>query len=144
MALQEQIFGSNVYVFHGSTLIGCAKSIKVSGSRTEIDTTCTGTGDVQAAKVGKAKYTWSIDLLWRQATAGDIATNITPYTLIGNTISKTEVTITFKNSGTLVSGDEVYTGVGYITQFDLSGDDDAAGSFSCSGFFNSFTPTKTA
>lgn len=143
MALQEQILGSNVYVFHGSTLVGCAKSIKVSGSRTEIDTTCSGTGDVQTAKTGKAKYTWSIDMLWRQATSGDIATSITPYTMIDNFVDKTEVTISFKNSGTLVSGDEVYTGVGYLTQFDLSGDDDAMGAFSCSGFFNSLTPTKT-
>lgn len=141
MAIENKILGANVFLYIGGTLIGCAKSMTVNGTRKELDVTCSSSGPNEQAVVGKAKYTWDIDILWRQATGGDIATNITAYDLIEDFQAGTEVTIVDKNSA-LAVGDEIYTGVGFITSFKKSAVVDSVESFTCSGFFNTFTPTR--
>lgn len=150
MAVVEQIFGENVFMYISinggtSTLIGCGKGITVNAVRKELDTTCSDSGDTETARVGKAKYTWDIDVIWRQTnTAVDDAANITAYDIVSAFQNKHSVSLVIKNSGTLAGGDESYTGVGYITNFKLAGVLDSTESFTCSGFFNSFSPAKVA
>lgn len=150
MALVEQILGDNVFMYISinggtSTLIGCGKGITVNATRSELDTTCSDSGDVETSKVGKAKYTWDIDVIWRQTnTAIEDAANITAYDMVAAFQSKHEVSIVIKDTGTLTAGEESYTGVGFITNFKLAGTINATESFTCSGFFNSFAPAKVA
>lgn len=150
MAVVEQVFGENVFMYISinggtSTLIGCGKGITVNGTRKELDTTCSDSGDTETARTGKAKYTWDIDVIWRQTnTALDDADNITAYDLVAAFKNKHEVSIVIKDNGTLTAGEESYTGVGQITNFKLSGMIDSVESFTCSGFFNSFATAKVA
>lgn len=148
MAVTEKILGQNVFLYvtiggETSIMVGCAKSMTTSISMKELDATCVDSGGLEQKKVGKGAVTWDIEILWRQTSAGDIATNITAYDLITAALNKTQVTIIDKNS-TLASGDEVYTGVGYITSAKKTGTLDNIDTFTCSGFFNSYTPVKTA
>ena len=145
MAMTEKILGTNVYIFDGSTLIACAKSISISSTRKELDVTCSGSGDTEQAKLGKAKYTWDIDILDRQAvTSAEDTANISTWDFIQKYQGKTEITISYKNDGTLTAGEETYTGVGYITNIKMSGVVDSPESFTASGFFNSFAATRVA
>lgn len=143
--MTNKIFGDNVFVYDGTTLIACGKSISVNSTRKELDTTCSGSGDVEQAVVGKAKYTWDIDIMWRQdGTSMEATENITSYDFITKYQNKTELTLVIKNSGTLAAGEESYTGVGFITNFKLQGTVDSVESFTASGFFNSFAVAKVA
>ena len=141
MAIVDKIFGANVFMYVEGTLVACAKSMSVSATRKELDTTCSGSGDTEQATVGKAKYTWDIEILWRQTSGDDKADNITAYDLIGLFQNKTKITIVDKNS-TLAVDDEIYTGIGYITNFKKSATLDSVDAFTCSGFFNSYVPTR--
>jgi hypothetical protein len=142
MAISSRILGTNVFVYDGSTMIACAKSITINSTRKEIDVTCSGSGDFEQAKVGKQKVTWDIDLLDRQLeTEAEDTANVTTYDFITKYEGKTELTLVLKDS-TLTAGEETYTGVGYITSIKLSAVDDSAESFTCSGFFNSFSKTR--
>lgn len=144
MAITNRILGTNVFIYDGSTLIACAKSISINSTRKEIDVTCSGSGDIEQALVGKQKVTWDIDLLDRQlATEAEDTANVTTYDFITKYEGKTELTLILKDS-TLTAGEETYTGVGYITSIKLSAVDDSAESFTCSGFFNSFSKTRVA
>jgi hypothetical protein len=143
--MTNRIFGDNVFVYDGSTLIACAKSISVSSTRKELDVTCSGSGDIEQTVVGKAKYTWDIDILDRQeVTSVEGAANISTYDFITKYQGKTELTLVIKNSATLTAGEETYTGVGYITNIKFQGTLDSPESFTASGFFNSFGATRVA
>jgi hypothetical protein len=145
MALTNRILGTNVFVYDGTTLIACAKSISISSTRKELDVTCSGSGDIEQALVGKQKVTWDIDILDRQAgTAGEDTDNITTYDFMTKYQGKTELTLVFKNSTPSIAGDETYTGVGFITNVKLSGVDDSPESFTASGFFNTFGMTRVS
>ena len=141
MAIVDKIFGANVFMYVNETLVACAKSMSVSATRKELDTTCSGSGDTEQAITGKAKYTWDIDILWRQTSGADIEDNITAYDLIDIFQNKTPITIVDKNS-TLAVDDEIYTGVGLMTNFKKSATLDSVDSFTCSGFFNSYVPSR--
>jgi hypothetical protein len=141
--MTERILGTNVFIYDGTTIIACAKSINISSTRKELDATCSGSGDIEQARVGKQKVTWDIEILDRQPdTSTEESENITTYDFITKYQAKTELTIVFKNSGALDDGEETYTGVGYITNIKLSGVVDSIESFTCSGFFNSFSIAK--
>ena len=143
MAMTNRILGTNVYVFDGSTLIACAKSISINSTRKELDVTCSGSGDLEQALVGKQKVTWDIDILDRQpVTSADDTANISTWDFMTKYEGKTELTISLKDDGTLTAGEETYTGVGYITSIKISAVNDSAESFTCSGFFNSFSKTR--
>jgi len=143
MAVTNRILGTNVFIYDGTTLIACAKSISINSTRKELDITCSGSGDIEQALVGKQKVTWDIEMMDRQLeTAAEDAANVTTYDFITKYEGKTELTIVLKNSGTLSAGEETYTGVGYITNIKLSMVDDSAESFTCSGFFNSFSKAR--
>jgi hypothetical protein len=143
MAITNRILGTNVFIYDGSTLIACAKSISINSTRKELDVTCSGSGDIEQALVGKQKVTWDIDILDRQlSTTVEDTANVTTYDFITKYEGKTELTLILKNSATLTAGEETYTGVGYITSMKLSAVDDSAESFTCSGFFNSFSKTR--
>jgi hypothetical protein len=141
MPIANKILGANVFLYYDGDLIGCAKSMTVNATRKELDVTCSDSGENEQAVVGKAKYTWDIDILWRQASGNDIGVNVTAYDLVKDFQAGTEVTIIDKNS-TLSAGEEVYTGVGFLTSFKKSAVVDSVESFTCSGFFNTFTATK--
>ena len=143
MAIVDKIFGANVFMYVNETLVACAKSMSVSATRKELDTTCSGSGDTEQAITGKAKYTWDIDILWRQTSGADISTNVTAYDLINIFQNKTPITIVdMQKEADLANDDEIYTGVGYITNFKKSATLDSVDSFTCSGFFNSYAPTR--
>lgn len=142
MALTNRILGTNVFIYDGSDLIACAKSITINSTRKELDVTCSGSGDIEQALVGKQKVTWDIDILDRQKGATGDASQVTTYDFITKYEGKTELTLVLKDSGSLTSGEETYTGVGYITNIKLSAVDDSAESFTASGFFNSFSKTR--
>lgn len=138
MAVVERIFGNSVSLYVDDILVGCAKSIEISLEATELDTSCQGQGNLSQAKPGRIKATWSIEMLDRQATAGDSATNITGDNIFTKITNGTAVTILY---GTNTAGDIVHEGSGYIKSFKQSGSLDGIGSISCSGWFNSITQT---
>lgn len=143
MAVTNRILGTNVFIYDGTDLIACAKSITINSTRKELDVTCSGSGDLEQALVGKQKVTWDIDILDRQvSTTVDDGENVTTYDFITKYEGKTELTLVLKDSGTLTAGEETYTGVGYITNIKLSAVNDSAESFTASGFFNSFSKTR--
>lgn len=145
MAMVEKVLGGNIYVFDGSTLIACARSITISSSRKELDISCSGSGDIEQKKLGRQTITWDIELLDRYAdTTGDDSTNISTWDFMDKYENKTQLTISVKDNGTLTAGEETYTGIGYITKIDLKATDDNAETFTASGFFNSFSKTRVA
>lgn len=142
MAVTNRILGTNVFIYDGTTLIACAKSITINSTRKELDVSCSGSGDFEQAKVGRQKVTWDIDIMDRQLeTEVEDLANVTTYDFITKYEGKTELTLVLKDS-TLTAGEETYTGVGYITNIKLSAVDDSAESFTASGFFNSFAKTR--
>jgi len=145
MAITNRILGTNVFIYDDTVLIACAKSITINSTRKEIDVTCSGSGDIEQGLVGKQKVTWDIDMLDRQlSTSAEDTANVTTYDFITKYEGKTELTLVLKDSTTLTAGEETYTGIGYITSIKLSAVDDSAESFTCSGFFNSFSKTRVA
>ena len=140
----EKVLGGNIFVFDGSTLIACARSITISSTRKELDISCSGSGDIEQKKVGRQSITWDIELLDRYAdTTGDDTANISTWDFMEKYQNKTELTISIKDS-TLTAGEETYTGIGFITKIDLKGTDDQTETFTASGFFNSFSKTRVA
>lgn len=142
MAITNKVLGTNVFIYDGSTLIACAKSITISSTRKEIDISCSGSGDIEQKTVGRQSVSWDIELMDRQISlTSEVATNITSYDFVEKYQNKTPITIHYKDS-TLTAGEETYTGVGYITKIDIKGTDDNAETFTASGFFNSFSKTR--
>lgn len=140
----EKVLGGNIFVFDGSTLIACARSITISSTRKELDISCSGSGDIEQKKVGRQSITWDIELLDRYAdSSSDDTSNISTWDFMEKYQGKTELTISIKDS-TLTAGEETYTGIGYITKIDLKATDDQAETFTASGFFNSFSKTRVA
>lgn len=143
MAISNQILGKNVDVFINGTLVACATEFSITGTRKELSAICAGSGDIEQAEVGRAKYTWDTSTLWRQTTGTDIVTNITAQEFLDVFQGKNEITFVVKNS-TLVAGDLIYTGTGYCTNIKFSGAVDSIEKFTASGFFNTFTDTRQA
>lgn len=141
MAVSNVIMGKNVDVYIDSILVACATDFSVTGTKKEIDATCSGSGDVEQAEVGKTKWTFDTSTLWRLSTGSDVSTNITAYELMTKFNAGSEVTIVFKDR-TLSAEDVIYTGVGQFTNVKLSGVVDSIEKFTASGFFNSFVMTR--
>jgi hypothetical protein len=141
MAITNIILGDSVDLFIDGILVACATDISIAGQRKEIEATCAGSGDVEQMDVGKSKYTFDISVLWRQTTGVDVATNVTANEFIDMFQGKTEISIVFKSVAAL-AGDIIYTGVGFVTNFKLSGSVNNIDKFTCSGFLNSLVPTE--
>jgi hypothetical protein len=141
MALKNRVLGENVFVYKGTDPIGCAKTIELNISVTELDVTCQGTGDVMQTESGRKKITGTITGLDRMATGADAATNVTADNLFDDTLNGTSVTVKW---GSEVSADIIYTAVGIITSWKVSGSLDSVGTFDVSFAFNSITKSTIA
>lgn len=141
MALKNRILGQNAFVYKGTLLIGCAKSVEITGDAKEIAVDCQVSGDVTQREIGKKSWNFSISALDRQATGADVSTNITGDSLFDDFIAGTDITVKF---GMATAGDTVYTGVGKIKSWKLSGSLDEAGMVDISGFFNSLVKSTVS
>lgn len=136
MALINRTLGVNAFVYKGIVAIGCAKSIEINATATELNVSCQGTGNIQQTEIGRKKITASISGLDRMATAADAATNVTADNLFDDIMAGTQITVKW---GSTTVADIIYTGVGYITSWKSSNSLDEVGSFDCSFVFNTIT-----
>lgn len=141
MALINRTLGKNAFVYKGTDAIGCAKTIELNVSVTELDVSCQGTGDVMQTEAGRKKITGTVTGLDRMATGVDAATNVTADNLFDDTMNGTAVTVKW---GSDVSADIIYTAVGIITSWKTSNSLDTPGTFDVSFAFNSVTKSTVA
>lgn len=117
-----KLIGNDVGIFIDDVLIACAKSCSISGTSTDIDVSCKGTGDWGDTKTGKlgwsassnniidysATYGWSqLFNAWRSK-----ATPTLKYALVNEVI-----------------GDKHYTGTVSVASWDRSDDQDSASEY---------------
>ncbi len=141
MAVKNRILGKNAFLYKGTVLIGCAKSVEITGDAKEIAVDCQASGDVTQREIGKKTWNFSISAVDRQATGADVATNITGDTLFDDFVAGTQITVKF---GMATAGDTVYTGVGFIKSWKLAESLDEPGTVDISGFFNSLVKSTVA
>ena len=136
--ITEQIYGKEVFAFIDGILVACSNSVSVKATRKEIATTCVGSGDTEQATTGKAKYTFTMEVAWRQTTGSDIATNVTAYEFWTKFMANTEIEFEIKPSGATFDEDVIIMATGFIKDIDANGTMDEQGKMSISGFFNDF------
>jgi hypothetical protein len=142
MAVVEQILGSTMNIIKDGIVVGCATDFSLNVTAKELDASCSGSGNLDQAKVGRKKVTFDVGGLWKQSDGADVATNVTANEFFDNILAGTEVTIVIGKLIPVV-GDITYTGTGYLKDVKLSGNDNELGKYTCSGWFNTIAATET-
>lgn len=142
MAVVEQILGSTMNIIKDGIVVGCATDFSLNVTAKELDASCSGSGNLDQAKVGRKKVTFDVGGLWKQSDGVDVDTNVTANEFFDNILAGTEVTIVIGKLIPVV-GDITYTGTGYLKDVKLSGNDNELGKYTCSGWFNTIAATET-
>lgn len=145
MAVVEQILGSTMNIIKNGVVVGCATDFSLNVTAKELDASCSGSGNLDQAIVGRKKVTFDVGGLWRQSsdvTTADVAINVTANEFFDDILAGTEVTIVIGKYSPSI-GDITYTGTGYLKDVKLSGNDNETGKYTCSGWFNTIAATVT-
>jgi hypothetical protein len=140
MAVIEAILGSTMNIIKDGVVVGCSTDFSLNVTAKELDASCSGSGSLDQAKPGRKKVTFDIGGLWKQTSATDVATNVTANEFYDDILAGTEVTIVIGKLSP-ATGDITYTGVGYLKDVKLSGNDNEIGKYTCSGWFNTIAAT---
>jgi hypothetical protein len=143
MAVIEAILGSTMNIIKDGVVVGCATDFSLNVTAKELDASCSGSGSLDQAKPGRAKVTFDVGGLWKQTTLTDVATNVTAAQFFDDILAKEEITIVIGKLSP-ASGDITYTGVGYLKDLKMSGNDNEIGKYTCSGWFNTIAKTVAA
>jgi hypothetical protein len=140
MAVIEAILGSTMNIIKDGVVIGCATDFSLNVTAKELDASCSGSGSLDQAKPGRKKVTFDIGGLWKQTSDSDVATSVTANEFYDDILANTEVTMVIGKLSP-ATGDITYTGVGYLKDVKMSGNDNEIGKYTCSGWFNTIAAT---
>jgi hypothetical protein len=140
MAVIEAILGSTMNIIKDGVVVGCATDFSLNVTAKELDASCSGSGSLDQAKPGRKKVTFDIGGLWKQTSDSDVATSVTANEFYDDILANTEVTMVIGKLSP-ATGDITYTGVGYLKDVKMSGNDNEIGKYTCSGWFNTIAAT---
>lgn len=141
MAINTRRLSGNVAVLYGTTVIGCAKTLKLDFKVDKLDSACQGSEGVNTAEPGNIGYTFSLSGIEKVYTAGDAASNISIDQMWADAIGGDSITLVYK--GTEI-GQPLETYVGYFESGTKNIDIANLSNYELSGWANSRTTGTVA
>jgi predicted secreted protein len=123
------ISGIDLILSVNDIAIGCAQTIDLEVKTETSSATCRASGGWAEVVAGRHSWTASTSGLYRIATAGDVATNMTLANLQALQIARTPVAIEF---GSETVGDQKVAGNAIITSVKRTAPETGAGTFAVS------------
>lgn len=117
------IAGSDVFLYVGTTLVGCVTSATLNVSREMLDAACKSSGAWTEQAPGRKSWSIDADGVYKIYDSTTAAANYDAIEFWNNLDNGTALTVKF---GTSQTGDIQFTGTAFVTDWSLEGGDDNA------------------